>query len=64
MRLRNKNIWSVIMIVIIVLIDQITKYFAKSALYHGAHQSSAFPMQKIPVLPFQCSGVADGFLLL
>lgn len=33
MRLRNKNIWSVIMIVIIVLIDQITKYFAKSALY-------------------------------
>ena len=33
MKLRNKNIWSVLMIVLIILFDQITKYFAKSTLY-------------------------------
>lgn len=33
MKLKNKNIWSVVMIIVIVAIDQATKYFAKSALY-------------------------------
>lgn len=33
MKLKNKNIWSVVMIILIVVFDQITKYFAKSALY-------------------------------
>lgn len=33
MKLKNKNIWCVVMIVLIVAFDQITKYFAKSALY-------------------------------
>lgn len=33
MKLKNKNIWSVVMIMVIIAIDQITKYFAKSALY-------------------------------
>ena len=33
MKLKNKNIWSVVMIIVIIAIDQITKYFAKSALY-------------------------------
>lgn len=33
MKLKNKNIWSVVMIIVIIAIDQVTKYFAKSALY-------------------------------
>ncbi|MDE5973049.1 MAG: signal peptidase II [Eubacterium sp.] len=33
MKLKNKNIWSVVMIIAIIAIDQVTKYFAKSALY-------------------------------
>ncbi len=33
MKLKNKNIWSVVMIIVIIAIDQITKYFAKSYLY-------------------------------
>lgn len=33
MKLRNKKIWSVVMIILIILFDQVTKYFAKSALY-------------------------------
>ena len=33
MKLKNKNIWCTVMIVIIVAIDQITKYFAKACLY-------------------------------
>lgn len=33
MKIKNKNIWSVFMIIVIVAIDQITKYFAKAALY-------------------------------
>lgn len=33
MRLKNKNIWSVVMIILIVIFDQVTKYIAKSALY-------------------------------
>lgn len=33
MKLKNKNIWSVFMIICIVAFDQITKYFAKSQLY-------------------------------
>ena len=33
MKLKNKKIWCTVMIVIIVAIDQITKYFAKAYLY-------------------------------
>ena len=33
MKLKNKKIWCTVMIVIIVAIDQITKYFAKACLY-------------------------------
>lgn len=33
MKLKNKNIWSVFMIIAIVAIDRITKCFAKSGLY-------------------------------
>lgn len=33
MKLKNKNIWSVFMIIVIIAIDQVTKYFAKSYLY-------------------------------
>ncbi|MGN1201651.1 MAG: signal peptidase II [Eubacterium sp.] len=33
MKFKNKNIWSVVMIILIIAFDQITKYFAKSALY-------------------------------
>ena len=33
MKLKNKNIWSVFMIIVIIATDQITKYFAKSYLY-------------------------------
>lgn len=33
MKLKNKNIWVVVMMTFIVIFDQITKYFAKSALY-------------------------------
>lgn len=33
MKLKNKNIWSVFMIIVILAIDQVTKYFAKSYLY-------------------------------
>lgn len=33
MRLKNKNIWSVVMIILIVIFDQVTKYIAKSELY-------------------------------
>lgn len=33
MKLNNKNIWSPVMIVLIIAFDQLTKYFAKSALY-------------------------------
>lgn len=33
MKLNNKNIWSPVMIVFIIAFDQLTKYFAKSALY-------------------------------
>ncbi|MCM1113916.1 MAG: signal peptidase II [Clostridium sp.] len=33
MKFRNKNIWSVVMIIIIIAIDQLTKYFAKLYLY-------------------------------
>lgn len=33
MKIKNKNIWSVFMIIVIIAIDQITKYFAKAALY-------------------------------
>ena len=33
MKLRNKNLWSAVMIIVIIAIDQLTKYFAKSALY-------------------------------
>lgn len=33
MKLKNKNIWSPVMIVFIIAFDQLTKYFAKSALY-------------------------------
>lgn len=33
MKLNNKNIWSLVMIVLIVAFDQVTKYLAKSALY-------------------------------
>lgn len=32
-KLKNKNIWSAVMIILIVAFDQLTKYFAKSALY-------------------------------
>lgn len=33
MKIKNKNIWSVFMIIVILAIDQVTKYFAKSYLY-------------------------------
>lgn len=33
MKFKNKNIWSVFMIIVILAIDQVTKYFAKSYLY-------------------------------
>lgn len=33
MRLRNKNIWCSVMIIMIIVFDQITKYIAKSTLY-------------------------------
>lgn len=33
MRLRNKNIWCPVMIIMIIAFDQITKYIAKSTLY-------------------------------
>lgn len=33
MKLNNKNIWSPVMIAFIIVFDQLTKYFAKSALY-------------------------------
>ncbi len=33
MKLKSKNFWSVVMIIFIIAFDQITKYFAKSALY-------------------------------
>ncbi len=33
MKLKNKNIWCVVMIVLIVLFDQVTKYFARLYLY-------------------------------
>lgn len=33
MRLRNKNIWCLVMIIMIIAFDQITKYIAKSTLY-------------------------------
>lgn len=33
MKLNNKNIWSPVMIVMIIAFDQITKYIAKSQLY-------------------------------
>ena len=33
MKVKNKNIWCVVMIIVIVAIDRITKYFAKAALY-------------------------------
>lgn len=33
MRLRNKNIWCSVMIIMIIAFDQITKYIAKSTLY-------------------------------
>lgn len=33
MKLKNKNIWSVFMMIVIIAIDQVTKYFAKSYLY-------------------------------
>lgn len=33
MKLKNKNIWSVVMIILIVAFDQLTKYFAKLYLY-------------------------------
>ena len=31
--MKNKNIWSVFMMIVIIAIDQVTKYFAKSYLY-------------------------------
>lgn len=33
MKLKNKNIWSVFMMLVIIFIDRLTKYFAKSYLY-------------------------------
>lgn len=33
MKLKNKNIWSVFMIAVIVIIDQVTKYLAVNYLY-------------------------------
>lgn len=33
MKFKNKNIWSVVMMIMIVAFDQITKYIAKSYLY-------------------------------
>ena len=32
MKLKNKKIWCAVMIIVIVAIDQITKYFAKTYL--------------------------------
>jgi signal peptidase II len=38
-KLKNKNIWCTVMILLIVAFDQITKYFAKATLYPDKYKN-------------------------
>ena len=60
MKLKSKNFWSVVMIIFIIAFDQITKYFAKSALYPDKakkYRSRLFAFQRRKMVFYSFNGI-------